>query len=688
MAIHVDHIADVSFKQHFLKTDVNAPKNAQIEVNDNTFDVSFDNGRVNARFASGNWFTNLFRGKTMRRFTEKLQTQYNNWIQENTKISASRAVFTDNANVPAINALVDECFGILHNSKDKLDKTTLNCSKDVLIAYGTMHEVNGELKLSHSLNEHDIEHFLDYVESMPKNLGEYAKRLGAIADLAAIRNELTNMAKGSEIASKLLIDYGIKTHLDLNCAGKSEEFMKKSLLDSIDTVLNGFLNAVNAMKDKNTELIRFLDKFDGVCLEAKSDNVQDWFIKSSDDIKEARSSEKDNLALSVTAEFKALADEVEAPFRAEARKACEAEVRAACKKEGIVDEAQIESRIASKVEMILLQKSDEITPLIHKKIEEDGRFALYDNLVGANRPVTVISQNKETGKWKVTTFVDQDNKPILKPVSAFDIDKQFDQLVAMYKDDAILLNDIEVETRQANVKMGNRKDLFAKDVIDTASTALKDVNSFSTLCQRVKRQMRVKLDIPDDEFEGAVRQALGDITGCKSLNSADTERNFSLFINNYADASYADQHSSASRLANLVARRVENTKAYYDSFLADLGAKAGRCAQMLKAAYPDKVVDVKEAQKAIETTLRTMIERVKADPNSQKNLSCKTNLGKVMFNGRLFTDELSYDMSHRAAGGKEKMLHEKLSMLLKLVKHYGNIDTKTFFHSKGQGVQA
>ena len=81
MAIHVDHIADVSFTSHFLEQASNAPKNGQIEVNKNTFEVSFDNGRVNARFTTGNWFTNLFRFKTMGRFKETLQTQYDNWIR-------------------------------------------------------------------------------------------------------------------------------------------------------------------------------------------------------------------------------------------------------------------------------------------------------------------------------------------------------------------------------------------------------------------------------------------------------------------------------------------------------------------------------------------------------------------------------------------------------------------------------
>lgn len=687
MAIHVDHIRDVSFKNYFLDVDHNAPKNGQIEVNKNTFEVSFDNGRVNARFTSGNWFSNLFRFKTMGRFKETLQTQYDNWIRESTNAPVAQTGFKDNANVPAVKTAVEECFDILHAGASKLDQRTINCSKDALKAYATMHVVGNEIKLSQTLNDYDLEHIEHYIEVMPKNLGEYAKRLGTITELAAIRNKLTTMATGTEIAAKLLGEYGIKTHPKDN-VGNSEEAMKKHLLNTIDTVLNGFLKAFNEMKDKSVELFRFLDKFDGVCLEAKSDNVQDWFIKSSGDVKEVRSTEKDDLATSVAAEFKALADEVEAPFRAEARQTCEAEVRAACKNEGIVDEVQIEQRIKERVEVEIAKKSDVIAPLIHKKIEEAGKFALYENLVGARRPVTVISKKEGSEIWKVTTFKDSNNKPILKPVSAFDIDRQFEKLVAMYKEDAVLLNKIERETKTTQVKMGNRKDLFAKDVIDTASDVCKDDNEVAKFSQRVKSQMRLKLDIPDAEFKDTVKKALGDILGCKGLNLEETEQRFANFVRNYADSSYADQHSDISRLANLVARRVENLKAFYDSFLADLDGKAGRCAQMLKMAYPDKVVDVKEAQKAIATTLRTMIERVKADPNSQKNISCKSNLFKVMFNGRLFTDELTYDMSHRAAGGKEMKLHDNMSRLLKLIGHYGKIDTKTFIHNNEQEVQA
>ena len=102
MPITVNHIRDVSFKDHFLGLNGDAPVNGKITVNDNTFDVSFDNGKVKAKFASGNWFTNFFRGKTMGRFTEALQTQYNDWIKEKTKASAADAGFKDNPGVPDV----------------------------------------------------------------------------------------------------------------------------------------------------------------------------------------------------------------------------------------------------------------------------------------------------------------------------------------------------------------------------------------------------------------------------------------------------------------------------------------------------------------------------------------------------------------------------------------------------------
>ncbi len=51
MAIQaVQHIADVSFKDHFLGAEGAAPVNGKITVNHNTFDVTFDDGKVKAKF--------------------------------------------------------------------------------------------------------------------------------------------------------------------------------------------------------------------------------------------------------------------------------------------------------------------------------------------------------------------------------------------------------------------------------------------------------------------------------------------------------------------------------------------------------------------------------------------------------------------------------------------------------------
>ena len=97
----------------------------------------------------------------------------------------------------------------------------------------------------------------------------------------------------------------------------------------LDAIINGFFEAVNGMKDKNTELFEFLDAFDGTCVEAKNDNVQTWLQNAAGISKVSRSDTTNDLAFCATAEFNALADEVKAPFREEARKSCEAEIEGA-----------------------------------------------------------------------------------------------------------------------------------------------------------------------------------------------------------------------------------------------------------------------------------------------------------------------------------------------------------------------
>ena len=680
----VAHIADVSFKDHFLGLNGDAPLNGKIKVNHNTFDVSFENGRVQARFASGNWFTNLFRGGTMGRFTEALQTQYDNWIKEKTKASAADAGFKDNPGVPDVKKAVDECFDILYANRAKLDATTVDCSKSVMKAFAMPHS---EIEL----DENDVERLAYYLEgkAMPPNLAKYLGRLGQIAELAAIRNELTTAPSGTEAANTLLERLKILTHLDENCAGQPEAEKKRHVLRTIDNVIDGFLQAVRSMKNKDAELVEFLDKFDGVCLEAKSDNVQEWSLRQLGAGSAARSEEKHDLAYSAAAEFNVLADEVKAPFREAARKECEAAIRAECADKGIVNEEEIERRISSKVEMILFSKEGEIAPLIRRKLETEGRFALYDNLAGAKRPVTAISRNGD--KWTVTTVKDKSGNVLKKPVSAYDIDRNFSKLVDMYMEDAVALNAIEnVTVEKSYYKVANRMDHRAKEVVDCAIGIGKDPASVKKFAEVVKSQLHFKIDIPAEEFEEAVGKALGDVTAMKdNSDDAKTEAAFGRFMNNYADGSYADQLTDTGRLANLVARRVEYLTANKQSQLANLDTKAAHCAQMIKMSYKDRTVDVRKAQEAIETTLRNMIERVQRnDPEDQGVPSCKKYLGQLMYNGRLFTDMHSLDIAHRPAGKVEIALNQNLKTLLACVKHYGQIDPNTFLLKPGQEVKA
>ena len=53
-----------------------AENTATVKVNHNTFAVQIQNGRVDVAFTSGNAFTNLFRGDTLRRAQQQLQTAY------------------------------------------------------------------------------------------------------------------------------------------------------------------------------------------------------------------------------------------------------------------------------------------------------------------------------------------------------------------------------------------------------------------------------------------------------------------------------------------------------------------------------------------------------------------------------------------------------------------------------------
>ena len=512
--------------------------------------------------------------------------------------------------------------------------------------------------------------------------GECLGRLGQIAELAAARNALADVETGTE-ANEILKSLGLLTHMDDNCQGMTEAEKKRYIMNVVDSMLENFLQAVSSMKDKKTGVVEFLRMLDGVCVEAKNDNIQDWVLRSMGVAGPARSEEKHDLAYSAVAEFNVLADEVKAPFRERARKECEAEVRANCEKEGVTDPEAIESRIQSKVEQILLEKDEEIAPLIRQKLETEGRLALYENLAGARRPLTQIFKKGDT--WTVRTFTDEKGAPIMKPVSAYDIDRNFSKLVDMYMDDAISMGMVENTTYKTDkMEVGDRMDNHAKGVTDLASQINRgDDEGLKEFATVVKQMLHFKIDIPDEDFVAAVKSVIVEVASLKKDgNEAETQRLFDNYMNNFADGSYADQTSDIGRLANLAARRVEDLKTGMGAKSKNLDIKAAHCAQMLKMSFPDMVVDTKKAQEAIEKTLRIMIDR------ESQSTSCKANLLKLMYNGRVFTDRLDYDIAHRAAGKAEIDLKSKLNHLLKCVEHYGGVAPATFFHKPGEEVQA
>ncbi len=677
----VDKIANVSFKDHFLAADGVKPQNGRIQVNHNTFDVTFADGKVNARFVSGNWFTNLFRSNTLSRFTQTLQAQYDSMVADQMKAGG----FKNNPNTGAVDKAIDSIIDILYDNREKIDSGGIQYPKEIMKAYAMPDAYV-------ALSDEGVERLERILagDTMPPNMSKLLTRLGEIGKLAALRNQLTNIPSGME-CDRLVCAAGFMTHTADNNVGKSEQEIKRYVLNMIDTVIDGFLSAVNGMTDKNTQAIDFLRKLDGACVEAKSDNIQNYIERAMNIASAGRSEEKDDLAYSATAEFNVLADEVKAPFREAARKECEAAVRVKCAADGITDAEAIESCITNKVEEILLSKNDDIAPLIRKKLEAEGKSALYENLCGALRPITSVS--KENDKWTVTTLVDKEGKPFKKPVSAFDIDKNFDKFVDMYMEDALVMGLVENKTRTVSkVKFATKQDMCAKGVIDAAKYFSGNADEMAKLVRTVRKEVHSGIDMPDDKFEEAVRKVMRDIITTEALDDNDTDVNFKRFVANFGTAAYKDKINDGERLVFLLARGVEHSRGdRAANVLADLDAKAARCAHMLKFTFKDKIVDVAKAKAAIAKTIEAMVERgIKPKDGQKVSVSCKENLNKIMFNGRLFTDNFDYDMGHRAGGHAESTLHKGFGTLLLCIEHYGKIDRSEFIRDPGQkeGVAA
>lgn len=212
----------------------------------------------------------------------------------------------NNPNVAAVNTAIDGIIDVLAANSEKIDKGGICYPKTVMKAFAMPDTAD-------SLSEDDAASFIRATEGngMPPNMARLLSKLGEIGKLAALRNQLTNVTSGRE-CDEIVRNAGFLTHTLENNIGKSEQEIKHYVLNMLDTVIDGFLNAVNVMTDKNTQALDFLRKFDGACVEAKGDNIQEYIGRAMNIVTAGRSEEKHDLAYSVTAEFNALADEVKA----------------------------------------------------------------------------------------------------------------------------------------------------------------------------------------------------------------------------------------------------------------------------------------------------------------------------------------------------------------------------------------
>ena len=644
MAIKVDHIADVSFANHFLQGE--APVDGKITVmgsttNGNTFNVRFADGKVNVRFASGNFFTNMFRGKTLSRLTQALQTQYDAWVTKQEEIAQQKAVeelarksFKDYPNVAKIEDAVNECRAIIEATN-------------------------------------------------PPGAAVFIQRLNEVRKLANLRNQLTSVESGSA-CFETAKEAGFANHADDYCVGKDDEEVKRYVLRAIDNILDGFLQVMAQMTDKNAQVPEFLHNFDGACLEAKNGNIQAWLARAAGIEHAAHSDESHNLAYSVTAEFNVIANEVRKPFEDAARAECEAGVRAECAEKGVTDEATIKGRIENKVQLLVLDKEDEIAPLIRKKLEGDGRFAVYEALAGAKRPVTEVAKDETTGRWTVTTLTDKNGKPIMKSVSGMDIDRDYAKFVDMFMDGAIAMGTVDYTTRvEEDVSFAAKEDLRAEGVLD----ALDRYEHGNLLKADLKELVRAELSdvsaFAPEQFDDLFGKGFSFVQQTRTDDKSETRKNFRRLVNNYASAAYLDKKNDRERLAHLIARQMEvYANQMKASLLKDLDAKASRCVQMLKMAYPDWNVKVAKAKDAIATTIERLVKAAYPDkikPENQRNVdTARKYLKYIQFNGTLFTERLEYDIGHRAAGGYEVNLHTQLKALLSLVKRFANVPSKEY----------
>ena len=796
MAITVARIANVKL-EHFIPEQGRdkAPANGSITINHNTFDVTFNNGRVNAKFTSGYSFVNLlFRWRTKNRLIARLQSQYDSWRKENNGlmtlsdednawndiandaagnddgddgdnniIGAANNIANDdddnkirlndrddninitgnkirlndrdddnnindintdnkinnisidssnvvderhNPNTEDVTKLVDDCFDKLLANK-ALGITKVCDNKAVLRAFMTpdlppVNLTQEEAETLKTLKEKDL---------MPYKSEKLLKRLGEIATLATIRNsdELINAETCQELSATLKNKYHFVTHVKDTKNLKSEKDKKAYVFRAMDNVLNTFRDI---FLNPKADVVQFLEDFTGACLEAKTDEVQVYNQHLKGIVEEAASDETNDLAFSLTREFDKINEDFEAIFKGSKYDDAESIViKEYNATNGPKNEEDYPRRIQDEIKK-LVEKAKEEKEVVKdgrkvmiseyktafcEYLKTDGRCAVYDKLFGAKRPVTNISKDPKDGKWVVETLVDKQGNPIVRPLSAFEIDRQYDLIVEMYSEDAILMGEFRPATRtvEEDPTYATFDEPRAEEVLALAKKSTDDA-AIDALVKDVKNELAFKDAFADDKLKELVGKRLNTfIESAEALQTQGNTKKFDrLFIDylstNGVSGAYYDKMSDRARLAHILARSIESqdlkeseTVTMYDLYLHDIDAKAARFASIMKTYFRiiGLEVNTSVATYAIKHSVKGLVHRCKN--NAQNAGQYGMYLAKITVNGLFRTDRLDLNFGKRVGGVAEAKLTQDLTEVYNIMRRYGVINKSIVTKAKG-----
>ena len=262
----------------------------------------------------------------------------------------------------------------------------------------------------------------------------------------------------------------------------------------------------------------------------------------------------------------------------------------------------------------------------------------------------------------------------MKPVSAYDIDNIFSKMVDMYMEEAVTMGMVVNETRTAeNITFASRADFRGNAVVALAEKYVAGEVDKAELARLVKAEIPFAAEIPDDKFAECLETALGEITALKHDDPVVARKQFFNFVRHYANAAYFDKTNDLGRLVHILASRTAMLADPEKNFLANIDGMATRCAQMMRNAYPDNSVKVVRVKSYIVTALKSLA-RQSFQGNAENKFAkeCKMVLGRLAPNGVLFSDNVIYDLGHRAAGAAEGYLYEDLDLLHKMIQKFNN----------------